>query len=162
MRKLSISWFSFSCCEDSTIVFMELLNEHWKEWKKLLDIRTMSVLQRRENWDPVDVAFVEGAIGSPEQEEKLKRIRVVARKVIAIGSCACTGMPSAQRNTLRGLQKEEADAVMKNFSYSPTVRKVSDVVPIDGFVPGCPMDENMFLSVLQSCIDDCQHDKGEE
>ena len=31
--KLVVGWFSFTCCEDSTILFTELLNDHLDEWK---------------------------------------------------------------------------------------------------------------------------------
>ena len=44
-EKIKIGWFSFSCCEDNVIVFTELLNDHWQEWKKLFDFRHVRVLK---------------------------------------------------------------------------------------------------------------------
>jgi len=32
-KKLKIGWFSFTCCEDSTIMFTEMLNDHFFAWK---------------------------------------------------------------------------------------------------------------------------------
>jgi len=98
MEKIKIGWFSFSCCEDSTIVFTELMNEHWQEWKNMFDIRHARVLQSHNVMDEFDIAFVEGAIASPEHEKKLKEIRSLSKKLVAVGACACTGMPSGQRN----------------------------------------------------------------
>ncbi len=152
MKKLSIAWFSFSCCEDSTIVFTELLNDHFMEWRKILDIRVFPVLQRRENWDPIDVAFVEGAIADSKQEEKLKKLRIVATRLVAIGACACTGMPSMQRNSFSEEQKKAIQPIIERFAYGPTVRKVSDIVTVDAVVPGCPMDEKAFLAVLDKYV----------
>ncbi|MBI2597873.1 MAG: hypothetical protein HYW50_01620 [Candidatus Diapherotrites archaeon] len=43
-KKLKIGWFSFSCCEDSSIVFSELLNDHYKEWLKLIDFKNVRLL----------------------------------------------------------------------------------------------------------------------
>src|SRR3990167_8342167 len=101
MKKLRIGWFSFSCCEDSTIIFTELLNEHFAQWRKLLDIRAMLVLQKKEDMTSLDVAFVEGAVTSRDQSDKLK---------------------------------------------------LSEVVPIDDQVPGCPMNEKIFLNILDKYL----------
>jgi len=87
-KKLRIGWFSFTCCEDSTIILTELLNDHFFEWRDLLDIRYAKVLKGKNVLDSLDVAFVEGAISSQNQAEKLKKIRAVCRKLVAIGSCA--------------------------------------------------------------------------
>src|ERR671912_21099 len=34
-ERLVVGWFSFTCCEDSTILLTELLNDHFDEWKKV-------------------------------------------------------------------------------------------------------------------------------
>jgi sulfhydrogenase subunit delta len=147
-KKLKIGWFSFSCCEDSTIVFTELLNDHYREWMKLLEFKSALVLKKKEDLTDIDVAFVEGAITAPDQEEKLKKIRSVSRKLVAIGACACVGMPSAQRNVFDEKTTAEIQAIMARFKYAKTVKKVSDIVTVDDQVPGCPMNETMFLSVV--------------
>ena len=38
-EKIKPGWFSCSCCEDSTIVMTEIMNDDWKEWKNLFDFR---------------------------------------------------------------------------------------------------------------------------
>ena len=50
-KKLRIGWFSFTCCEDSTIVWVELMNENFFKWKDLLDIRHARVLRRNNTID---------------------------------------------------------------------------------------------------------------
>lgn len=37
LRKLAFGWFSFTCCEDSTILLTELLNDHLDEWTRVVD-----------------------------------------------------------------------------------------------------------------------------
>ena len=59
-KKLRVGWFTFTCCEDSTIVFTEVLNDHWQEWRRLIDFRHARVLQTKNVLDELDVAFVEG------------------------------------------------------------------------------------------------------
>jgi NAD-reducing hydrogenase small subunit len=151
-KKLRIGWFSFTCCEDSTIMFSELLNDHFFEWKKILDIRHAKVFQSKNILDELDVAFVEGAISSESQADKLKKIRSVSKKLVAIGSCAVTGFPSAQRNLFDEKTKAEIKPLLEKFNYSEKVMKLDEVVVVDAAVPGCPMDTDKFLEVLDNML----------
>ncbi len=151
-QKIRIGWFSFSCCEDSTIVMTELMNDHWQEWKELFDFRHARVLKKNNVLDELDIAFVEGAIASPEHETKLKEIRAKSKKVVAIGACAVIGMPSGQRNTFDDQQKAEIQHLIDRFQALPKVLKVSDVVKVDAAVPGCPMDPKLFLQAVDTLV----------
>ncbi|MBI2617588.1 hypothetical protein HYW55_05610 [Candidatus Gottesmanbacteria bacterium] len=151
-KKLRVGWFSFSCCEDSTILFTELLNEHYKEWLPRIEFCSAIVLQKKSEIKNLDVAFIEGAITSKKQEEQLLLIRKEAKKLVAIGACACVGMPSMQRNLFPEELKKEIEELIIRFQYAERVKKVSDVVPVDANVPGCPMDEKVFVSVLDTYL----------
>ncbi len=155
-EKIKIGWFTFSCCEDSTIVMTELLNEHWQEWKKIFDFRHAHVLKSQNVLDELDIAFIEGAIASEDHINKLKEIREKSKKLVAIGACACVGMPSAQRNYFNEEQKREIEALTARFAALPKVLKLSDVVKIDAEVPGCPMDPNKFLEVVNTLVKEFQ------
>src|SRR3989338_3872445 len=96
--KLRLGWFSFSCCEDNTIVMTEVMNDHWQEWKRLFDFRHARVLKSKNILDELDIAFIEGAIASEDQEKHLTDIRSRSKKLVAVGACAVVGMPSGQRH----------------------------------------------------------------
>jgi len=148
-KKLAVSWITFACCEDSTIIFMELLNQHFFEWKDKLDFRFCKFLKGKNNaFDGSDVTFVEGAIATKEEEELVKEIREKSKKIVAIGSCACTGLPSAQRNTFDESTRREIMIIVERFGHLDKVHTVKDIVKVDYSVPGCPMDEKMFLDTL--------------
>lgn len=147
-KKLRIGWFSFSCCEDSTIVFTELLNVHYLDFMKKIEFCSALVLKKKSEIKNLDVAFVEGAITSKAQEKKLLEIRRESKKLVAIGSCACIGMPSSQRNLFDEKTKEEIKNILIRFEYADSVRKLSEIVTVDERVPGCPMDEKIFLQIL--------------
>jgi sulfhydrogenase subunit delta len=151
-KKLRIGWFTFTCCEDSTILFMELLNTRWSEWKNKLEFVHARVLQTTNKWEPMDVAFVEGAIASQEQEEKLKKIRSLAANLVTIGACACTGLPSAQRNQFDPETKEEIKEILLQFHQAERVKSIKEVVTVDDQVNGCPMGEQAFLAVLDKYL----------
>ena len=49
--------------------------------------------------DAVDVACIEGAVSSPEDERKLQTVRQRSGLLIALGDCAVTGNIPAMRNS---------------------------------------------------------------
>lgn len=151
-NKLRVGWFSFTCCEDSTIVFTELMNERWQNWKKLIDFRYARVLKTKNILDEMDVAFVEGAISSPEQAKKLKEIRSLSKMLVAIGSCAVTGLPSSQRNQFDEKTRQEIEFIIARFNHLEQVQPLKEFVKVDAEVPGCPMDPDKFLNILNSCL----------
>ena len=151
-KKLRVGWFTFTCCEDSTIVFTELLNTRYEVWREKIDFVHAKVLQNTNRWEPMDVAFVEGAISSTDQEEKVKKIRGLATKLVAIGACACTGMPSNQRNRFDAPTKEEIKELLVRFKQADTVKMLRQVVTVDDEVNGCPMNEQPFLDLVDKYL----------
>jgi len=135
-------------------MFTELLNDHWQDWKKLFDFRHVKVLKKNNIYDEFDIAFVEGAIASPEHEERLKDIRGRTKKVVAVGACAVTGLPASQRNTFTEAQKGAIQYLVDRFGALPEVKKVADVVEVDASVPGCPMNTDMFLKAVNGLVEE--------
>ncbi len=151
-KKLRIGWFSFSCSEDSTIIFTELLNDYYKEWRDKIEFCYFGILQKRNEMKDLDVAFVEGAITSKGQEEKLIKIRSVSKKLVGVGACAIIGLPAGQRNNFDTKTIEEINPILMRFRYNKKVKKLSDIITVDDIVPGCPMDENTFLNILNKYL----------
>lgn len=148
-KKMVVGWFSFTCCEDSTILFTELLNDHLDEWKKLVEFRYAKPLKTKNEIRELDVAFVEGAISSPIQFAELQKIRANTKYLVAIGACACTGMPSASRNQFTNEQiTERINWYLSHFDYSEKVQKLDELVTVDDRVEGCPMNQNVFIETL--------------
>ena len=151
-KKIKVGWFTFTCCEDNTIIMTEVMNDHWQEWKKILDFRHARVLRTKNVFDEFDIAFVEGAISSDGQRDKLKAIREKSKVLVAVGACAVVGMPSAQRNNFNEEQNQNIQFLLERFKYLPKVLKVADVVKVDVQIPGCPMDADDFLNKLNALI----------
>jgi len=151
-KKLKIGWFSFSCCEDSTIMFTEMLNDNWAAWSKLVEFRHARVLKANNNLSDIDVSFVEGAIANKNDRQELEEIRKNSKRVVAIGSCACTGIPSNNRNMFPEADKQAIQYLLDRFGMEKEVLPIEKVVPIDDKVPGCPMVEPVFLKVLDKYL----------
>ena len=152
-KKMVIGWFSFTCCEDSTILFTELLNDHLTEWKKVVEFRYIRALKTKNEIRDLDVAFIEGAVSGSDQEEEVKFIRENSQYVVAIGSCACTGMPSASRNEFSDEQIDERiQWYLDHFDYTDKVKRLEEVIKVDDKVDGCPMNVPDFMAALEKYL----------
>jgi sulfhydrogenase subunit delta len=153
-ERLVVGWFSFTCCEDSTILLTELLNDHLDEWKKVVEFRHMKALKTKNSLAGLDVAFIEGAISSESQEEEARQIRENSTYVVAIGACACTGQPSTSRNQFASEQiNERIQWYLSHFDYAKEVKSLSGVIQIDDMVRGCPMKVPAFLQTLNKYLE---------
>lgn len=152
-HKLKIGWFSFTCCEDSTILLTELLNDNLESWKKVIDFKHFKALKTKNSIEDLDVAFVEGAISSESQARELRKIRENCKYLVTIGSCACTGQPSASRNAF---VPEDINYKMAyylcHFDYSKDVKKIDDFVKVDDLVNGCPMNKDIFIKTMDKYL----------
>jgi sulfhydrogenase subunit delta len=152
-KRLVVGWFSFTCCEDSTILLTELLNDHLDEWKEVIEFRHMKALKTNNSLSGLDVAFIEGAISSESQAGEVKQIRENAKYVVAIGACACTGKPSTSRNQFVNEQlNERIRWYLRHFDYGKEVKSLGEVIQVDDMVRGCPMKVPSFLATLEKYL----------
>ena len=152
MKKIRVGWFSFTCSEDSTIIFTEILNDYYNIWKEKIEFVNARILKASGEIKDLDIAFVEGAISSPTQETELKKIRRESKVLIAVGSCAINAMPAGLRNTFGKKEREEIKFIMDRFSHLEYVEPISKFVKVDDKIPGCPMEPKKFLEVLNKYI----------
>jgi sulfhydrogenase subunit delta len=148
MKKLRVGWFTFTCCEDSSIILLEMMNRYYFEWKEKIDFRYCKMLKSKNVLDEFDVAFIEGAVSNEREKEKVLEIRSKSKYVVAIGSCACTGYPSAQRNDFSPEMKARIQEFIRKWDLYENVQKLEHVIKVDDKVDGCPMFENIFISTL--------------
>ncbi len=152
MAKLRVGWITFTCSEDSSIVLLELMNKHYFEWKAKVDFRYCRPLKSKNVLDSFDVFFVEGAISNDRERVKLLDIRSKTKYLVATGSCACTGYPSAQRNDFSQAQMAQIAPFLRQWNLYEKVLRVDEVVKVDDKVDGCPMIEARFLEVLNKYL----------
>jgi sulfhydrogenase subunit delta len=116
----------------------------------LVDFRGGS--SRVDDAAPLDLALVEGSVGSCHEEAALRRIRDRARLLVACGSCAAFGGISA----MDGDRPRDATSTLvygpgARYDFHPH-RPLSDYVTVDYAIPGCPMEKRDFLRALTALL----------
>ena len=139
-KKLKLGIFSFTCCEGCSVVFIELLNKRFFEYKKLIDFRNFRQLKSNKVIDNLDLAIIEGAISTESEKRKLKEIRKKAKRIVAIGTCAVGGMPSSQRNFFSVELKKKISPLVKKLHQLETIEPLHKFVKIDETINGCPIN----------------------
>ncbi|MBN1628086.1 MAG: NADH:ubiquinone oxidoreductase [Deltaproteobacteria bacterium] len=149
--KPKVAVFDFTCCEGCEL---QILNceEELADLLSALDFVEFREAMT-EKADYYDIAFIDGACSRKSEMARLKDIRKRARMVIPIGACACMGGVNCLKNyypmdeVLRSEYGEKAE-------YYETIpaRHVSAVIPVDFFIPGCPIVKKDFIRVVQEIL----------
>jgi len=103
---------------------------------------------------PYDVTLVEGSVSAPEQEEQVRELRRRSGVLVTIGACAATGGIQALRNAAGSLDRfvrtvYPTPAYIESLARS---RPVSDYVPVDLELTGCPVDRAQLLASIASLL----------
>jgi F420-non-reducing hydrogenase small subunit len=126
------------------------MNQDLLDMMDLIDIQYSPLVDAKQV-PHVEIGLVEGAVANDENEEILKIFRQKCQKLVAFGTCACTGGISGLRNlstkdnTLSCGYIDTPTTVDGKIPSSPTipklretVRPLDQVVKIDYHIPGCP------------------------
>jgi coenzyme F420-reducing hydrogenase gamma subunit len=104
---------------------------------------------------PYDVSLVEGSVTTPDEVERIQRIRGMSRRLITIGACATSGGIQALRNF--GDIAEFRSIVYAHPEYLSTLSRstpISAHVSVDFELRGCPINKHQLLEVLAAAIQD--------
>ena len=149
--KPKVGFFDFTGCEGCQL---EVLNfgEEFLELLGHIDIVNFreASSSRADNYE---IAFIDGAITTESEVERIKKIREQAKVLIAMGTCACLGGVNCLKNFLpmeENLRIVYGDAA-KYYNTIPA-RPVDAVVPVEFYLPGCPMNRFEFLELVKSLL----------
>jgi sulfhydrogenase subunit delta len=102
---------------------------------------------------PYDLSLVEGSITTPHDAERIREVRRVSRSLVTIGACATSGGIQALRNFVD--VREFMQVVYASPEYISTLESstaISDHVPVDFELRGCPIDRGQLLEVITAFL----------
>lgn len=151
MSKPKIAFFDFTCCEGCQLTVVDSLQTH----PELLD--AVEIVQFREamseKGEDYAIAFIEGSLARPADEERLRGIRQQAQVLVALGACAHIGGVNAIRNRQQLTQVRQYVYGDKwEWFDAYEARPINAAVKVDYFIPGCPIDRNEFLHVVTALL----------
>ena len=102
---------------------------------------------------PYDLSLVEGSVTTAADEQRIREIRRVSKRLVTIGACATAGGIQALRNF------HDVDDFMAAVYASPqyistlaTSTPISAHVQVDFELHGCPIDRGQLLEVLSALL----------
>ena len=102
---------------------------------------------------PYDLSLVEGSITTPDEAERIRRIRADSRRLVTIGACATAGGIQALRNFAD--VEEFRSVVYAHPRYISTLDRSTAIathVHVDFELRGCPIDKGQLLEVLAAFV----------
>jgi coenzyme F420-reducing hydrogenase gamma subunit len=150
--KPKVAFFDFACCEGCQLQVANLE----EEILGLVDI--VDIVEFREvltgKAPQYDIAFIEGSITRPQDEQRVKDIRERSKILVAYGACAVTGGVNKIKNRFGDINKVKRevygkDAEMPHLETYPT-KAVNEVVKVDYNVYGCPITRSELLKVIKA------------
>jgi len=106
--------------------------------------------EKRENFE---IAFIDGAITTESEIPRIQKIRQQAKILVAMGACACLGGVNCLKN-FRSMEENLKIVYGKCAGYYNTIpaRPISAVVPVDYYLPGCPMNRHEFIKLAKALL----------
>ncbi|MBD3190577.1 MAG: F420-nonreducing hydrogenase [Candidatus Heimdallarchaeota archaeon] len=144
---MNIGIVSLSSCSGCQVALLD----HKELLEQIIDDLTYgTTLFDQREIPELDICFIEGAIRTSEDVEKLQEARQKAKTLISLGSCAVYGGVQALGNLF---QTEEVITIVAQqgnnpFTETPTLTNrvvtVDDLVQVDYYIPGCPPSRSVL------------------
>lgn len=162
MKKLKLATTWLDGCSGCHMSLLDI-DERLIDMVSMIDIVYGPLVDFKEFPDEVDVTFVEGAVSSDEDEEKITHIRACTKTLVSFGDCAVTANIAGMRNyypTKELFQRayfENADLNQQIPKTDiphllPNARPIHEIVTVDVFLPGCPPPADVIYYAISELI----------
>lgn len=152
LPKLAV--WKFASCDGCQLVLLDCEDELLAIAENL-HIANFPEASRAVAKGPYDISLVEGSITTPHDAERIHKIRKQSKLLVTIGACATAGGLQALRNFQD--VKEYLSIVYAHPEYIKTLGKstaISDHVPVDLELRGCPISKAQLVEVVTCLLND--------
>jgi len=163
MSKVTVATIWLDGCSGCHMSLLDI-DERLIDIAEHVEIVYSPLVDRKDYPEHVDVALVEGAISTTEDEHKIKMIRERTSILVALGDCAVAGNVPSLRNpfkTQKVLEHAYVDTADVNPQIPqdenipallPWVRPIHEEVDVDVFVQGCPPSADTIYYLLTELV----------
>ena len=150
--KPKIAVHKFASCDGCQLAFLTA-GEALLELARLVDIVHFAEAGPVAPDAEVDVAFVEGSVSTPQDIDRIQRVRDNSRFLVTIGACATAGGIQALRNLDEG-----NDWVASLYASPEYIRSlatsdaISRHVKVDLELWGCPVNSHQLLAAVRALL----------
>jgi coenzyme F420-reducing hydrogenase gamma subunit len=151
-KRPKLAVWKFSSCDGCQLTLLDCEDELLA---LVEEVRISYFLEatRKVEKGPYDVSLVEGSITTPHDVKAIREVRKNSKVLVTIGACATAGGIQALRNFKN--VKEFIRCVYAHPEYIDTLTTstaVSDHVPVDFELRGCPISKHQLLEVLNATL----------
>ncbi len=147
-RKPTLAVWKFASCDGCQLTLLNCEDELLAV-AGAVEITSFPEASRAVVEGPYDLSLVEGSITTPEDAERIRKVRAASRFLVTIGACATSGGIQALRN-FKDVE-EFISIVYAQPAYIETLATstaIADHVPVDFELRGCPIDRRQLLDVV--------------
>lgn len=111
---------------------------------------TLAITEHSDNYD---IALIEGSVATRHDAERLEHLGKIAKIIIAVGACACTGGINCLKN-LYGVEKakELVYGDKKGWIDAIETKPIEAYVKVDYYARGCPPTRTEIVDIIKSLI----------
>jgi len=151
-KRPKLAVWKFSSCDGCQLSLLDCEDELLAV-AEAVEIAYFLEATRAEVKGPYDISLVEGSVSTPHDAERIHKVRRQSKVLITIGACATAGGIQALRNFAD--VEEFTRAVYARPDFISTLNKstaISEHVPVDFELHGCPIDKRQLLEVVNAYL----------
>lgn len=144
--------YKFTSCDGCQLSILDL-EDHLLDLAQAVDIAFFLEARRRVVPPPYDIGLVEGSVSTPEEEERIRKVRRDCKFLVTIGACATSGGIQSLRNWTD--VNEYARAVYANPEFLYTLETSTGIaghVFVDFELRGCPINHQQVLELVTALL----------
>lgn len=151
-EKPRIAVHKFSSCDGCQLAFLNL-GEDLLDLAQHVEIVHFAEAGAVEPDAPVDIAFVEGSISTPDERARILAVRANSRQLITIGACATSGGLQALRNHADGAAwLARVYASPEYIDMLGTATPIAAHVTVDFELWGCPVSGAQIAAAVRALL----------
>ncbi|MCB1068783.1 MAG: NADP oxidoreductase [Kiritimatiellae bacterium] len=163
MKRVKIATIWLDGCSGCHMSFLDM-DELLLDLADKIELVYSPLVDNKDYPDEVDVVLIEGAVSTPEDVAKLRKIRKHTKVVVALGDCAVTANVPSMRNNLNTrdvldlvyIDRPEVNPSIPTEHIPPLLKRVvpvREIIAVDIFLPGCPPPAPKIVEAVTALLE---------